>query len=68
MNVSVLLQLVIYLLIVGGVFWLLWWLIGYVNPPEPINKVLRIIIAVIAVLFLANLLLGMIGAPIVRLR
>lgn len=45
------------------IFYLVWWLIGYMALPEPFNKVLRIIVAVLAVLFLINLLLTMIGQP-----
>jgi hypothetical protein len=68
MNIETLVNAVIWLTIVGLVFWLLWWLVGYINPPEPFNKVIRVIIAVVGVLILLNFLLGLTGSPIVRLR
>lgn len=53
------------IVVIGVVFWLLHWLIGYVAVPEPFNKVARIILAVAAVLILISVLLSMIGHPIV---
>jgi len=66
MDASFLVHILIQILIVGGVCWLLWWLIGYIGLPEPFNKIARVIIAVVAVLFLINLLLGLGGTPLVR--
>lgn len=59
---------VITLVIAGLIFWLLWWFVGYVGLPEPFNKVARVVIALVAVLFLLNILLGMLGHPVVPLR
>jgi uncharacterized membrane protein YtjA (UPF0391 family) len=50
------------------VLWLLWWLIGYAGLPEPFSKIARVVLAVIAVLMLINLLLGLIGTPLLTLR
>jgi len=63
-----LVELVIYLSIVGGIIWLLLWLIGYVGLPEPFAKVAKIIIMCVGVLILINVLLGFAGHPVVRLR
>jgi len=63
-----LVELVIYLAIVGGILWLLLWLIGYIGLPEPFAKVAKIIIMVVGVLILINVLLGFAGHPVVRLR
>jgi hypothetical protein len=52
--------------VVGAVCWILWWFIGYLAPPEPFNKVLRVIVALIAVFFLLNLLLSGSGHPLIR--
>lgn len=69
MNLSDLTNIIIYLLIVGGVCWLLWFLIGYIGLPEPFNKIARVIIMVVAVLLCINLLLGLGGGqPFLRLR
>ena len=63
-----LLSIIMWIIIIGGVCWLLWWLIGYIGLPAPFDKVARVIIAVVAVFLLINLLLGLVGEPIVRLR
>jgi hypothetical protein len=69
MDLSSLVSLLVYLMVVGGVCWLLWWLIGFIGLPEPFNKIARVIVAVVAVLFLINMLLGFVGhAPFIRLR
>lgn len=56
-----LVTLVIWLLIAGTIFWLLSWLIDYVNPAEPFKKIARVVIAIIAVILCINALLGLIG-------
>jgi hypothetical protein len=69
MDISSLVSIVISLMIIGGVCWLLWWLIGYIGLPEPFNKIARVIIAVVAVLFCINLLLSLGGGtPFIRMR
>ncbi len=68
-GISELVSIVVYLMVVGGVAWLLWWLIGYIGLPEPFNKIARVIIAVFAVLACINLLLSLGGmTPIVRIK
>lgn len=59
-------QTLIYLIVVGLCFWLLWWLLAYCAVPEPFNKVARVILAVAAVIFLINILLGLAGHPIIN--
>lgn len=63
---SGLLGLLVTLVLAGLVFWLIWWFIGYVALPEPFNKVARVIIGLVALIFLLNLLFGMGGHPIFR--
>lgn len=68
MAVSSLVNVIIALLIAGGICWLLWWLIGFLGVPEPFNKIARAVVAVVAVLFLINLLLSLGGGqPFIRL-
>jgi len=68
-DMQTLMHIVLMILIVGGVCWLLWWLIGYIGLPEPFNKIARVVIAVVAVFFLINLLLSFGGGtPLVRMR
>lgn len=41
---SGLLNLLIQLIVAGLVFYLLWWLIGYIGLPQPFDKVIRVIL------------------------
>ncbi len=66
MSGSQLLRAVVYLIVVGLIFWLLWWIIRYANVPEPFNKVLKVVLALVAVIFLINWLLGLVGEPFIR--
>ena len=57
---------VIWVIVVGVIFGLLWWLINYVGLPEPFAKVARVILAILAVLVLIDALLRLTGNPIIR--
>ena len=57
-----LLHLLIQIIIVGLVCFLLWWLIGFCGLPAPFDKVARVIVAIIAVIFLLNIVMGLGGA------
>ena len=57
LNMDSLLQALIYIVIVGAIFWLIWWFIGYVGVPEPFNKVIRIVVGLIALVVLIQFLL-----------
>ncbi len=58
---------VIYLIVGGLVFWLLWWLVGYCNPPEPFKKIANVVLAILAVLVVIGILLSLVGGqPIFR--
>ncbi len=64
MDMNSLLSFVIYLVIVGLIFWCIWWFLGYVNPPEPFNKVIRVIIGLVALILVISLLLSLVGHPL----
>ena len=68
LSLSGLVELVIYLMIVGGICWLLLWLISHVGLPEPFAKVAKIIIMIVGVMVLINVLLGFLGSPIFTMR
>jgi asparagine N-glycosylation enzyme membrane subunit Stt3 len=53
---------VFWLIIIAVICGLLWWLIDYCKTPEPFNRVGKVIVAIVGVLFLINLLLGLGGA------
>lgn len=65
---SSLVSLLISILAVGLICWLLLWLISYIGVPDPFAKVARAIVAVIAVIFLINIILGLSGHAIVAVN
>ena len=54
-------MVIVYLMIAGLVFWLLWWLISYIGPPEPFRKIANVILAILAVLVIIGILLSLVG-------
>lgn len=61
-----LLSLLINLVVAGLILYLLWWLIGYIGLPQPFDKVARVIIAVVAVIWLINCLLSLTGSAFIQ--
>lgn len=61
MSIGGLVPLLINVIVAGLILWLLWWLIAFVGLPEPFAKVARVILAVVAVIWIINLLLGLTG-------
>jgi cytochrome c biogenesis protein CcdA len=59
--VETLLHLVIYLLIVGVIFWLLNYIIETVPMFEPFRSVARIVLIVVGCIILIYILLGLLG-------
>ncbi len=64
---SDLVTFVIWLVVAGLIFFLLNWLIDYCKVAEPFNRVLKVVIAVAAVLVVINALLALTGNPVVRI-
>lgn len=60
------LSVLVTLVIVGLIFWLVWWFVGYVGLPEPFNKVVRVLVGLCALIFLINILLSLTGTPLFR--
>jgi hypothetical protein len=60
-SLSSVVTVVVYLVVAGLVFWLLWWLVNYIAPPEPFRKVANVILAILAVVVVCSLLLSMVG-------
>ena len=56
-----LVQVVVYLLVAGLIFWLLWFLVNYINPPEPFKKIINVFLMIFAVLLVIGLLLQFVG-------
>ena len=57
-----LISLIVTLVIVGLIFCLLFWFIGFVGLPEPFNKVATVLIALVALIYLIGLLTGQMPA------
>lgn len=59
--------IVLYLIVGGLIFWLLSWLVNYINPPEPFRKIANVVLVVLAVLVCIGLLLSLVGGqPLFR--
>lgn len=66
-SLSAAITLVVYVILLGLIAGLLWWLIGYCGLPQPFDKVARVILAVACVLVLCGLLLSLVsGQPVFR--
>lgn len=66
-SLSAMVNVIVLLVVAGLIFWLLWWLINYCNPPEPFKKVGNIILAVAAVVVIIGILLSLVnGTPVFR--
>lgn len=63
---SALINSLIYLVIVALIVYLVVWFIDYCGLPEPFNKVVRIVVMLIAVIFLINFLLSLAGHPLIQ--
>ena len=63
---STLLTLLISLVIAGLIFGLLWWFIGVCALPAPFDRVARVLIALVAVIYLIDVLMGIGGHPLIR--
>lgn len=61
------LVMLVILLIVGGlIFWLLTWLVDYCGIPEPFHKIAKIVLAIVAVIFICAVLLSLAGVQVFR--
>jgi hypothetical protein len=62
-SLSAMVSVIIYLVVAGLVFWLLWWLVNYIAPPEPFRKVANVVLAILGVLVVCSILLSLVGGP-----
>lgn len=63
-----LMELLIYIVAVGLIFWCIWWALGQFAIPEPFNKVSRVVLGLVALIIVINLLLGLLGTPFFTFR
>lgn len=59
-------SLLVTVIVLGVVFYLLYWLIGQVPMPTPFRTVALVVLALMAVLVLLGILFGGIGVPFLR--
>jgi predicted tellurium resistance membrane protein TerC len=59
-------QAVLWIIVAGVIFSLLWWLVGYCALPAPFDKVARVVLAIAAVIVLIGALMALAGHPIIR--
>ena len=64
-TLSSLVQTILFIIIAGLVFSLLFWLISYIGLPEPFAKLARVVLAVAAVFICIAILMGLAGHPVV---
>lgn len=62
-SIDSLMYLIVYLVVVGLIFWCIWYFIGYVGVPQPFDKVIRVLLGLIALIIVVSLLLGILGHP-----
>jgi hypothetical protein len=60
-DLSGLVHFVIRLIVVGLIFWLIFWLVDYCAIPQPFNKIIKVVVAIVMVLYVISLLLAMAG-------
>jgi divalent metal cation (Fe/Co/Zn/Cd) transporter len=63
-----LIGLLVTVIILGIIFYVLWWGLGKMALPEPFNKVAVAILVLIIVLVLLGLLTGHVNIPMFRTR
>ena len=59
--ISALINLIVYLLIVGVLLALVYYVLDAIPIPEPINRIVKIVIVVLACLIIILLLLQLVG-------
>jgi hypothetical protein len=57
-----LLTIVIYVVILGLLYWLCDYLLGLFPLPEPMNRIVRAIVIILLVLILISILLSILGS------
>lgn len=66
-SLSAAVSILLYIIVAGLVFGLLWWLVDYVGLPAPFAKVAHVILAILAVLVIISMLLSLVsGQPVFR--
>lgn len=59
--ISALIMMVVYLVVIGLIVWLLYYIIDSVPLAEPFNRVAKVVLLVVSVLIVILLLLNFVG-------
>lgn len=59
-------QSIFWIVIVGLCFWLLWWGLHAIKPPQPFMKVGEVLLILASVILLINFLLGLIDHSFIK--
>lgn len=65
-DASAALSLLVTVVVVGLIFWVLWWGLAKVGLPEPFNKVATVILVLFTVIILINVLMRLTGIHLFR--
>lgn len=68
MDAHSLVMLLVWIVIIGMIFYVMWWGLGQLALPEPFDKIARAVIIIVTVLLLINALLGLTGSAPFRLK
>lgn len=63
-----LISLIVTLVLLGLVWYLLFWIVGQMPLPEPFKTVATVILGLVAVLVLLSLIFGIAPLPVLRVR
>lgn len=61
-----LLTAIVWLVIAALIFWVCWWGLGKLALPEPFNKIITVLLVLFVVLVVVNILLTLIGHPLIH--
>jgi len=59
---------IVYLVVMGLIWWAIWWFVNWVGIPEPFLKVVKVVLGLFALLVLVDFLLGFTGYSFLHWR
>jgi uncharacterized membrane protein YjjP (DUF1212 family) len=63
-----LINLLIAVIVLGLIFYLVYWVLSKIPLPAPFNVVAQVVLGLIAVVVLLGLLFGQVDLPVLRVR
>jgi len=63
-----LINLLIAVIVLGLIFYLVYWVLSKIPLPAPFNVVAQVVLGLIAVVVLLGLLFGQVDIPVLRVR